>query len=211
VTYERTTDKPIIADGGRPEEGHIPAIAGPWHAGRRCRTFPDMASDVSHSAAAVLLDVDGVLNPARRTRGYRRHRAFPIGVALKLWLNPEHGPMLRELIADTGAELVWATYWRDHANKWISPRVGLPSLRYVPIPPYPRDAAGRPTLGGWKARHVAAWAGTRPFVWFEDEPDAADSLAASPNLGPYLVVPVDSVVGLTADHVAMARDWLSGI
>jgi hypothetical protein len=163
------------------------------------------------SAAAVLLDVDGVLNPGRRTPGYRRHRAFPVGIVLKLWLNPDHGPMLRELIADTGAELVWATYWRAHANDWISPRVGLPNLRYVPIPPYPRGDAGpdRPTLGGWKARHVAAWARTRPFVWFEDEPDVPDSLAALPDLGPHLVVPVDPVVGLTATHIALARDWLS--
>jgi hypothetical protein len=165
---------------------------------------------MAHSAAAVLLDVDGVLNPVRRVAGYRRHRAFPVGMVLKLWLNPEHGRMLRELIADTGAELVWATYWRDHANRWIAPRVGLPNLRYVPIPPYPRDAhRDRPTLGGWKARYVAAWAGARPFVWFEDEPDVTASLAALTDLGPHLVVPVDPVFGLTADHVAMARIWLS--
>jgi hypothetical protein len=165
---------------------------------------------MAHTAAAVLLDVDGVLNPARRAPGFRRHQAFPVGMVLKLWLNPDHGRMLRELTTETGAELVWATYWRDHANQWIAPRVGLPSLRFVPIPPYPNadDGAG-PTLGGWKARSVAAWAGPRPFVWFEDEPDVANSLAALTDIGPHLVVRVDPAVGLTAKHIGMARDWLS--
>lgn len=167
---------------------------------------------MAHSAPAVLLDVDGVLNPLRRSHGYRRHRASPVGMLLKLWLNPEHGRLLTELITDTGAELVWATYWRDHANRWIAPRVGLPKLRYVPIEPYPKGTElDRPSLGAWKARCVAAWAGARPFVWFEDEPDAAASLAALSDLGPYLVVQVDPEVGLTSGHVRTARDWLAAL
>jgi hypothetical protein len=167
---------------------------------------------MGHCAAAVLLDVDGVLNPVRRSPGYRRHRAFPVGLFLKLWLNPDHGRMLRELIADTGAELVWASFWRDHANRWIAPRVGLPSLAYVPIPPYPKAAdPDRPTPGGWKAGSVAAWAGTRPFVWFEDEPDVAGSLALHTDLGPHLVVRVDPALGLTGGHIDAARGWLAGL
>jgi hypothetical protein len=69
----------------------------------------------------------------------------------------------------------------------------------------------RPTLGGWKAHYVAAWAGTRPFVWFEDEPDVAAFLAALPDLGPHLVVQVDPVTGLTEDHIEQARVWLQAL
>jgi hypothetical protein len=74
----------------------------------------------------VLVDVDGVLNPFQsRTGDYRRHWVFPGGIAHRLLLNPGHGPMLLELARASGAELVWATYWRDRANTWIAPRIGL--------------------------------------------------------------------------------------
>src|SRR5262249_55433647 len=72
----------------------------------------------------VLVDVDGVLNPARsHALGYRRHWVFPAGLAHRLLLNPSHGPMLTELAEAAGAELVWASYWRNRANTWVAPRV----------------------------------------------------------------------------------------
>jgi hypothetical protein len=160
--------------------------------------------------AAVLLDVDGVLNPVRRAhRGYRRHRASPQGVTFKLWLDMSHGRLLRRLIAETGAELVWASYWCDHANDWIGPRVGLPHLPHVPIPDRPADSGL--SLGAWKARQVALWAGHRPFVWFEDEPDVNDCLMTEQGIGEHLLVSVDPLVGLTEEHVDRARDWLTGL
>jgi hypothetical protein len=158
----------------------------------------------------VLVDVDGVLNPATRSRiGFQRHRCSPNGITYRLWLNRDHGPMLRALAADTSAQLVWATYWCDQANEWISPRVGLPDLPFVPIPPRPFDS--ELSLGGWKVRHVVEWAKTTPFVWFEDEPDAAEYLAAEAGrLGDHLLIAVDPHVGLTEEHIEEARSWLSG-
>jgi HAD domain in Swiss Army Knife RNA repair proteins len=152
----------------------------------------------------VLLDVDGVLNPLQRSPGYQRYRAAPNGITYRLLLNPRHGPLLTRLAEETGAELVWASYWTDSANEWIGPRVGLPPLRAVPIPP--RDA--RYSYGAWKARHVTDWIGDRPFVWLEDEPDVPGLVASAPGLGPHLVVPVDPEEGLTNVHVEQARDWL---
>ncbi|GAA3239137.1 HAD domain-containing protein [Actinocorallia longicatena] len=155
---------------------------------------------------AVLLDVDGVLNPLKRGKGYRRFTATPEAVTYRLWLNGAHGAMLLDLVEATGSELLWASYWCGHANGWIGPRVGLPSLPHVPIPRRPAD--GSFSLGEWKADRVARWAGERPFVWFEDEPDVAEALARESGLGPHLLVPIDPVFGLTADHVAIAREWL---
>jgi hypothetical protein len=152
----------------------------------------------------VLLDVDGVLNPLQRSPGYQRYRATPNGITYRLLLNPRHGPLLTGLAEATGAELVWASYWTDTANEWIAPRVGLPALRSVPIPP--RDPLY--SLGGWKARHVAEWVGERPFVWLEDEPDVTEALTGGPALGPHLIVPVDPEEGLTDLHVDQARGWL---
>jgi hypothetical protein len=152
----------------------------------------------------VLLDVDGVLNPLQRSPGYQRYRATPNGITYRILLNPRHGPLLTGLVEATGAELVWATYWTDAANEWIGPRVGLPPLRSIPIPP--RDP--KFSFGGWKALHVADWIGARPFVWLEDEPDVPDALAGAPNLGPHLIVAVDPNEGLTDVHVEKARGWL---
>lgn len=158
----------------------------------------------------ILVDVDGVLNPRRSSEDYRRHWLFPRGIAHRLLLNPGHGRMLTELAELTGAELVWATYWRNRANVWIAPRVGLPSLRFVPIPS--RWTLRAPSsLGHWKARHVAAWVGRIPFVWLEDDPSVPHHLAAQSGLGPYLLVSVDPAIGLTAHHLEQARTWLSGL
>lgn len=156
----------------------------------------------------MLLDVDGVLNPVRRAhRGYRRYRASPQGVTYRLWLNAAHGQLLRRLTADTDTELVWATYWCENANDWIAPRLGLPRLPFVPIPQRPYDS--ELSLGAWKARHVASWAGERPFVWFEDEPDVTECLITEEGVGRHLLVPVDPLVGLTEDHLDQARSWLA--
>ena len=159
----------------------------------------------------ILVDVDGVLNPARsHALGYRGHWVFPGGLAHRLLLNPSHGPMLTELAGVAGAELVWASYWRNRANTWVAPRVGLPSLRFVPIPPRWRPPT-RSTPGSWKARHVALWVGQTPFVWFEDDADAVSRLAGQPGLGRHLMVKVDPVTGLTSSHVEHARAWLDDL
>lgn len=173
--------------------------------------------------AALLVDVDGVLNTELGCNKPREKcpchpewvrvwaRPEPQVRAYKLTLNPGHGPLLRDLADDHDAELVWATYWQDEANVWVSPFVGLPEdMPHVPIPPQFRQ---KHSPGTWKAQMIAAWAKGRPFVWFEDEldaPAALSDLAVSGefDLGPFLVVTVDPCVGLTADHIATAQTWL---
>ncbi len=163
------------------------------------------------SMPLVLVDVDGVLNPARsHALGYRRHWVFPGGVAHRLLLNPSHGRMLTELAEAAGAELVWASYWQNRANTWIAPRVGLPSLRFVPIPASWGPRAGS-SPGRWKACHVAAWIGQTPFVWLEDDLNVPGCLAGQPSLGRHLVVGVDPAIGLTHHHVEQARAWLEDL
>lgn len=159
----------------------------------------------------ILIDVDGVLNPARpHALGHRRHWVCPLGVAHRLLLNPSHSQMLTELADATGAELVWASYWRHRANTWIAPRVGLPPLRFVPIPARWRSRT-RSSPGCWKACHVAAWIGQTPFVWLEDDPNVADCLAGQLGLGRHLVISVDPAIGLTDYHVVQARTWLDSL
>lgn len=159
----------------------------------------------------ILIDVDGVLNPAgSHTLGYRAHWVFPAGVPHRLLLNTAHGRMLTELAEVADAELVWATYWRNRANAWVAPRVDLPSLRFVPIPRRWRSWS-QSSPGSWKACHVATWVGQRPFVWFEDNPDVFSCLSGQPGLGRHLLVRVDPVIGLADSHVEQARAWLEDL
>lgn len=171
---------------------------------------------------ALLVDVDGVLNPTfkrvpptgktckppycRCHRDWVKRRAFPNGVHYRLLLNPAHGAMLTALADAHGAELMWASYWEDYANFWIGPTLGLPKLDFVPI-----GVCESGGLGAWKARRVAAYLGARPFVWLEDEPDAAETLAGLDGLGEHLVVQVDERGGLTSEHLDRAAAWLDGL
>jgi len=159
-------------------------------------------------APLILVDVDGVLNPSQpKAHGYRSHWVFPNGVPHRLWLHPMHGQMLSELAGAANADLVWASYWRDRANTWIAPRIGLPSIRVIPIRSYWRQSA-RSSLGEWKAAYVAAWIGQTPFVWFEDDPHVPRYLAQLHGLGRHLIVTVDPATGLTPRHIEQARIWL---
>jgi HAD domain in Swiss Army Knife RNA repair proteins len=158
--------------------------------------------------ARILVDVDGVLNPARADSDeYQKHWVFPVGIPHRLLLNPAHGRMLTELAEATGAELMWASYWRNRANRWVAPRVGLPPLRHVPIPTRFRPR-GRVAPAEWKARHVAEWMGRTPFVWLEDDPIIPELLADRPEPAPHLIVTTDPATGLACHHIERARTWL---
>lgn len=159
---------------------------------------------------AILLDVDGVLNPDLKCKppwcpchpSWLRRHAHVDGVKCRLYLNPEHGRSLNSLASETDSHLLWATTWNHDANLWIGPAIGLPVLPVVPIPQIPRGE----DYSLWKARQVARWA-DRPFVWFDDGPGIKaemDQLTSEP----HLIVTTDEHVGLTGDHIQEARDWL---
>ena len=154
----------------------------------------------------ILVDVDGVLNVITSAKERRRlcyHESWrqkrvelPAG-AFRLFWNPETGPLLRNLAADTGAELAWGTTWEEYANLVVGPLVGLPELPVCPVADFPHKAHG-----------IVPWTAGRPFVWFDDEPDATEVTARLAGAQPHLVVPVDESEGLTERHIAAAREWL---
>ena len=113
-----------------------------------------------------------------------------------LFLNPEHGAWLRDLAAQTGAELAWASTWEDHANQFVGPVIGLPRLPFAPAPVHD------------KAASVVPWTGGRPFAWLDDSPHElakAELLAIGQ---PHLCVRVDERTGLTREHLFQVRAWL---
>lgn len=158
----------------------------------------------------ILIDVDGVLNPAfsSSTRGHRVYREGWVqkkidvaGLTFRVVINPDHGSWLLKLAEETGAELAWGTTWTEDANRYIGPLVGLPRLPVAPVPPGIRH----------KADGFVPWTAGRPFLWFDDEPDAASVTARLAVSQPHKVIWVDERVGLTRTHIDYARDWLKSI
>lgn len=161
----------------------------------------------------LLIDIDGPLNPyaalslATAPAGYTRHRMRPTGwttgVPLPVLLSPAHGDELRALAGRY--ELVWATTWKDEANEWVGPRIGLPPLPYIDWP-----AMHAVTVDGtyWKTRYVVDYADGRPFAWVDDEITGLDTdWVAAHHPGRALLRRIDPWVGLVrADFEALA-DW----
>lgn len=125
--------------------------------------------------------------------------------ALPVLLNPEHGD---ELLALTGLyELAWATTWKNEANEWIAPRLGLPPLPYIDWPRM-HGLTGNGTY--WKTRYVVEYAAGRPFAWVDDEiTDLDTGWVAGHHPGRALLRPVDpgwGWCGRTSTHSPPGRD-----
>ncbi|MER5556310.1 HAD domain-containing protein [Streptomyces sp. NPDC002793] len=163
----------------------------------------------------LLIDVDGPLNPyaalSRREvpPGYRRHLMRPTGwtagAGLPVLLNPDHGD---ELLALTDRyELAWASTWKNEANEWIAPRLGLPPLPYIDWPDM-QGTTGNGTY--WKTRHVVDHADGRPFAWVDDEISELDTAwVAAHHPGRALLRRIDPWVGLTRTDFDALAEWPS--
>jgi hypothetical protein len=159
-----------------------------------------------NSRPLILIDVDGVLNVITSSKerrrlcyheGWRQKRIELSAGTFRLFWNPASGPLLSRLAAETGAELAWGTTWEEYANLVVGPLLGLPRLPVASVSAFPHKANG-----------IVPFTAGRPFVWFDDEPDAAEVTAVLAVSQPHLVVPVDERTGLTASHAATAREWL---
>ncbi|MEV4574347.1 HAD domain-containing protein [Nonomuraea jabiensis] len=157
----------------------------------------------------ILLDVDGVLNPwHRQGPDWLSVTAVCDGVAYPVVLNPEHGPLLLQLAHETGAELVWATTWAEHANREIGPLVGLPELPVIPVNTGTKAPHVHP-----KTPPVAAYVNRRPFVWFDDDLERADRqyLKRHENVDRFRIIDVGPRKGLRELHVEQAAAWLTSL
>lgn len=158
---------------------------------------------------AILLDIDGVLNPFFREktghdppycgcldhRGWRKR--WPLGPShpLRVHVRPDFGPKLRRLADDAGAQLMWASRWQGNCYLFAHEQ-GLPAdMEVIPIGPDQEKGAA-----------VREYTYPAPVVWFDDEPDQFRSMQFMSHA--YKLITVDPGTGLTDEHLAQAREWL---
>jgi hypothetical protein len=145
----------------------------------------------------LLVDVDGVVS----LFGFDHTRpppGFPVTIdGTPHWLSSGAGTRLIRLARTF--ECVWCTGWEERADEHLPFFLGIPGgWRHL-------------TLGrGWKLPAIdAAFPGTRPLAWIDDDHGAAAAAWAAGRAGPTLVVATDPAVGLTDAIVADLEAWAS--
>jgi hypothetical protein len=150
---------------------------------------------------ALLLDVDGVLNPYGSVtcpEGFTEYDLFPGEEPVRLCL--AHGEWISEL--RQVFDVAWATAWNDDANRLLAPLLGIAALPVVAMPsaPFqPRD----------KVAPVARFAEARPAVWIDDLHPAEAWAWSTGRHEPTLLIPVAPSIGLTRQAVDRALLWAS--
>lgn len=167
----------------------------------------------------LLLDIDGVLIPFPGADGsipatHARHDVVPAGRSddnpVTVWLHPDHGLMLMQVIRTGLVTPVWCTSWRQDATTLIGPLLDLPPLPHVDLP-HPQITTSHPNGYLWKRDHVDAWLGDAPAVWIDDDFTGLDhEWAAERTAGgaATLLVQPDSHLGLRPEHLTEVMTWL---
>ncbi|MFF3553216.1 HAD domain-containing protein [Streptomyces tsukubensis] len=168
----------------------------------------------------LLLDIDGVLIPFPDADGstpatHARHVVVPTGRSsdspVTVWVHPDHGRLLMDVIRTGLVIPVWCTSWRQDATTLIGPLLGLPPLPHVDLP-RPQITTSHPNGYLWKRDHVDAWLGDAPAVWIDDDFTSLDyawaAERAAKGVATVLVQP-DPHLGLQPEHLAEVTIWAS--
>lgn len=168
----------------------------------------------------LLCDIDGVLIPFPGKDGeippsHSQYQVTPTGYdkPVTIWLDLTHGPLLTNLIDDTGLDPAWCTSWRSDAAALIGPRLGLPHWPHIPLPHLPLTDS-HPHGYLWKRDNVARYIDEGPCAWIDDDFTSSDYDWASTRSAaghPTLLVQPDPGRGLLIEHVMTIRRWASNI
>ncbi|MFI1526759.1 HAD domain-containing protein [Streptomyces griseus] len=168
----------------------------------------------------LLLDIDGVLIPFPATDGstpptHVHHTVLPTGRhpddPVSVWLDPNQGGVLADLLTSGLVTPVWCTSWRRDATTIIGPLLGLPDFPYLDLP-RPQITTSHPNGYLWKRDHVEAWLADAPAIWIDDDfTDLDHAWAAERTAGgtPTLIVQTDPHRGLQPEHLTELTTWVS--
>jgi hypothetical protein len=166
----------------------------------------------------LLLDIDGVLIPFPNADGstpatHARHDVVPTDRSadspVTVWLNPDHGRLLMDIIRTGLVTPVWCTSWRQDATILTGPLLDLPALPYVDLP-RSQITTCHPNGYLWKRDHVEAWLGDAPAVWIDDDFTTVDHAWAVERTAQghaTLLLQPDPHLGLQPEHVSEVRRW----
>jgi hypothetical protein len=165
---------------------------------------PTRYADCVDSERPVLaLDVDGVISlfgfegsldrvPGRFHLIDGMAHCIPEGI----------GHRLRRLADEY--EIVWATGWEDRANDRLPEILELPGE----LPFLTFDGNARFGTAHWKLEAIERYSGERPLAWVDDCLDESCHAWAEERPAPTILVPTDSAVGLTQEHVELLLRWV---
>lgn len=113
---------------------------------------------------AVFIDVDGVINHLSLTSWPGEADSFNAnGFPIEI---PAHVPaLIRHLAREFDA--YWLTTWRDEANNWIAPRLGIDPLPVITDGTGERHVAWKASVAQAKASELFE-AGYDEIYWIED-------------------------------------------
>ncbi len=105
-------------------------------------------------------------------------------------------------------ELVWATGWEEKANEYLPFLLEL-SFRDLPVLTF----GSRAVFGSahWKLDALEKYAGDRPAAWIDDNLDDECRAWAAARSAPTLLIPTESAVGMTDEHVEELLAWADGV
>jgi hypothetical protein len=159
------------------------------------------AQQKSDNRPVLFVDVDGVISLfGWNTSGPPPGSFHSIDGIIHL-IGSEAAPRLARLTPSY--ELVWATGWEEKANEYL---VHLLSLE-ADLPVLTFD--GRAVFGSshWKLEAIDTYAKRRPAAWIDDNLDEQAEAWARGRTEPTLLVPTESALGITDEHVDLLLRW----
>jgi hypothetical protein len=167
----------------------------------------------------LLLDVDGVLIPFPDHRGqgpasHLRHLVAPTDHdPVPIWLNPQHGTLINNVLSRGLLHPVWCTSWRHDANTHIGPKINLPPFDVLDLPRL-NITTSHPHGHLWKRDHVNTWAGADPIAWIDDDFTPLDHQWAADRtiqVAPTLLIQPDPTIGLLPAHLDHVQTWATTV